>query len=120
MSHRLFQQLVRVPDYKYCNQSVSLNIPSHLLKKDKVAQYHKGHIRPLFFYPLTNDEFIYLLTLLKSSRGALARENYESFLPFMLPLEYIKNQGHGYVALDVKENRKVKVEFEKRNKRSKY
>jgi hypothetical protein len=88
--------------------------------KDKVAQYYKGRVRPLIFSPLSNDEFLVLFNSLKASKGALTRDNYETFLPFMLSLGYTKYRSLGYVALNIEENRKVKEEYERKNNNNFY
>ncbi|SOE24076.1 hypothetical protein SAMN06298216_4446 [Spirosomataceae bacterium TFI 002] len=116
MKHRLFDMTARVPDKVSNSQSISIEFSNCVMVKDKIAQYHKGRVRPLIFYPLSNDEFQKLFSCLKVSKGALTRENYETFLPYMLPLGYTKYMGLGYVALDIEENRKVQQEYERKYK----
>lgn len=114
MKRRQFRAKFLTPDKRQGNDKRELVLPHCIMVKNKVAQVYKGRIRPLIFFPLAEKEFAKLMNLLKQSQGSLNRENYKSFLPYMLPLGFTKYLGDGYVALDIESLQNLRQEYQQK------
>ncbi len=115
---RLFTAQITYPKTtSYGDTRACVKLPNCVMVKDKVAQLVKGKVVPLLFLPRTPDQQAFLDAELVKSDGALTRENYEYFMPFMLPLGLT---GREYMVLDLEENQKLQAIYEERNRNSRW
>lgn len=84
-----------------------------VMVKGRVAQMIGNKVIPLLFLPRSPEEQEFLDTELQKSGGGLNRDNYQYFLPFMLPIGLT---GKDYMVIDVEENNRIRDLYDIKNK----
>ncbi|MGK0140041.1 MAG: hypothetical protein ACI9DJ_003507 [Algoriphagus sp.] len=108
--HRLFTLSIDCPSM---NPTKSFFF-SCVMVKDRVATFRDGKVKPLLFMNPGKEIMRVLDEELEASKGALTRQNYELFMPYMPILGYNKR---GYTATDLEmkhmQGRSKKPDFSK-------